>query len=95
MTRRVFSATTFALAGAIIVASFEPAAAGLFRKKEREAVIGGGGVAYMTPGEARRTKREIYQKPLILNNKVYPGMKFEPPNSAFFGGNPMIGPSSW
>jgi len=94
MTKRLFSATTFALAGALFAVSVEPAAAGLFRKKEREAVATGGAV-YMTPGEARRTKREIYDKPLILNNRVYPGMKFEPPNSAFFGGNPMIGPSSW
>lgn len=95
MTGRLFSATTFALAAGLIAASVTPTEAGLFRNKERRAANDDNVVVYMTPGEARRAKREIYQKPMILNNRVYPGMRFEPPNSAFFGGNPMIGPSSW
>ena len=94
MTGQILKATTFALAAALIATSVSPASAGLFRNKERRAA-NDDRVVYMTPGEARRAKREINQKPMILNNKVYPGMRFEPPNSAFFGGNPMIGPSSW
>ncbi|MFD0986711.1 hypothetical protein [Methyloligella solikamskensis] len=94
MTNPMFIATTFALAATVIAASAMPASAGLFRNKERQA-SSGAGITYLTPGQARRAKRQIYDEPMILNNRVYPGMRFEPPNSAFFGGNPMIGPSSW
>ncbi|ODA66913.1 hypothetical protein A7A08_02210 [Methyloligella halotolerans] len=96
MTKRILAATTFAMAAALIAVTATPASAGLFRNKERQAANGEEVVVFNSPRRSSRiARRYVIDQPLTLNNKVYPGMRFEPPSSAFFGGNPMIGPSSW
>ncbi len=74
----------------VLAASATPAAAGLRRKVVRNP---DGTVAYVQ--RARPGRFYIRQHPYIMDNQVYLGSKFESPYSAFFGGNPDTGPTSW
>ncbi|MEG6510152.1 hypothetical protein V6C03_14375 [Methyloligella sp. 2.7D] len=98
MTRpmtKIVTGTALALCVSLALAAATPASAGIFKKKKKVVRDQEGKVVYVVPRGRRAAKYYIRQEPYILNNRVYPGMQFEPPNSAFFGGNPMIGPSSW
>jgi hypothetical protein len=93
MTRLITGAAAVAICASLAFASTSAAAG---PRHKRDVVRNPDGtVAYVVRPGNKAGKYYIRQHPYIMDNRAYWGTKFESPYSAFFGGNPDTGPTSW